>query len=549
MRNNSREVVSSCKVFKGLDYLTFILLTLLSHSAVIWFASDWFCYGCFSTMPLVYIGLSAFLFGRVATIVYRWWQLLLMKRPVPIPVKPGWKVGVATTFVPGSEAIEMLEETIRALASLNYPHDTWVLDEGNDPQVKSLCVALGVLHFSRKDRPKYQMKNGVFQQKTKYGNYNSWLYEVGFDCYDIIVNFDPDHVPSQNFLEEVLGYFNDPDIGYVQVAQAYYNQKTSFIAKGAAEETYWYYSVYQQYCHSFGHPIVTGCHTAHRGTALKAVGGFASHDADDLLITFFYRALGWKGVYIPRILARGLTPVDWEGYLKQQLRWARSVLDIKLWIYPKIVKKFTLKERFISAMHGIHYLHRGISALVGIIMLAFMLFTGSMPTSVNYSSLMSFSGLWFILISCDLYQQKFFLDCREERGLHWRAHLLMMAKWPYFLLALCQAITRRKEPYFLTKKVGWIGKKQYIRFFWPHVIATGFLCAAWVGGIIFERNVHAALQVVAALTVSINLLLMSTAFMHFPMPYDPAISPYSRNFEVGEKDTVRMTASNAACRQ
>jgi cellulose synthase (UDP-forming) len=532
--SNRIEAVSSRKVFQGVDYLVFSMLTLLSYGTVIWFMADWFSYRDYIARPLVFWGLSVVLLGRVATMQYRWWQLPLMKRPVPIPARPGWKVGVATTFVPGSEPIEMLKETIRALVALNYPHETWVLDEGNDTQVKLFCEGLGVFHFSRKDQPQYQKRDGVFQQKSKHGNYNAWLYEIGFERYDIIVAFDPDHVPEPNFLTEVIGYFNVPEIGYVQVAQAYYNQKASFIARGAAEETYWYYSAYQEYCHSVGHPIVTGCHNAHRGTALKAVGGFAAHDADDLLITLLYRSLGWKGVYVPQILARGLTPVDWNGYLKQQLRWARSVLDIKLWIYPKIAGKFTFKELFASSMHGVHYLYKGLSAVAGIMLLSFMLFTGSVPASVNYSTLMNFTVLWLILIFCDFYHQKFFLDRRQERGLHWRANFLMSAKWPYFLLALYQALTRHRVSYLLTKKVR--EETQSIKLFWPHFVATGLLCAAWAGGIVLGRSVHPVVHISATVIVLINLCFVGTTFIHFPAPYDPAISPFSGQFCEGNKE-------------
>ena len=73
--------------------------------------------------------------------------------------------------------------------------------------------------------------------------------------------------------------------------------------------------------YAMGYPIVTGCHSTHRVSALKEVAGFPAHDAEDLLITLFYRSIGWRGVYVPKILARGLTPVDWGGYIKQQLRW------------------------------------------------------------------------------------------------------------------------------------------------------------------------------------------------------------------------------------
>jgi hypothetical protein len=67
-------------------------------------------------------------------------------------------------------------------------------------------------------------------------------------------------------------------------------------------------------------PIVTGCHTAHRAVALQEVGGFAQHDADDLLITVHYCVAGWHGVYVPMTLARCLTPVDRRGWFNQQWR-------------------------------------------------------------------------------------------------------------------------------------------------------------------------------------------------------------------------------------
>ena len=133
-----------------------------------------------------------------------------------------------------------------------YPHDTWVLDEGDEAPVKALCYALGAQHFSRKNFSHYHTAQGTFQSHSKYGNYNAWLAEVGFKRYDIITAFDPDHVPKPSFLAHVLGYFEDPQVGYVQVAPAYYNQKTSFIARGAAEETYAFYSTMQMASYGLG---------------------------------------------------------------------------------------------------------------------------------------------------------------------------------------------------------------------------------------------------------------------------------------------------------
>ena len=225
----------------------------------------------------------------------------------------------------------------------------------------------------------YQSARGRYQSRSKHGNYNAWLAAHGFAHYDLFMNIDPDHVPASTFLLEVLGYFDDPKIGYVQVAQAYYNQAASFIAHGAAEETYAYYSVTQMASYRVPvFPIVTGCHTTHRMTALQQVGGFAPHDADDLLITLWYRAAGWHGVYVPTILARGLTPVDWASYLTQQRRWARSVLDIKFRIYPDLAERLPRREQVLGWLHGLYYL-RGLTTGIGIGLLAYMLVSGSVP--------------------------------------------------------------------------------------------------------------------------------------------------------------------------
>ena len=247
----------------------------------------------------------------------------------------GWKVAVVTSFVPGAEPLDMLEQTLKALTSLQYPHDTWVLDEGDDQRVKALCQRVGARHFSRDKFSHYQGNEGNFQSRSKHGNYNAWLTEIGFEHYEIVTVFDPDHVPEPTFLLHVLGYFDDPTIAYIQAPQAYYNQKAGFIARGAAEETYAYYSSVQMASYGLGYPIIVGSHNTHRVAALKAIGGFSAHDAEDLLVTLSYRASGWQGVYVPDILASGLTPVDWSGYLRQQRRWARSVLDIKFRLYSK----------------------------------------------------------------------------------------------------------------------------------------------------------------------------------------------------------------------
>src|ERR1051326_294959 len=303
------------RVFTCWDYSIYSVLSVFMLTSLAYFLAYWFAHRDWLFYPLQFSIMTGGFLLYLSLYLLRWFCLPFMRCPRPINVRPGLKVGVATTFVPGAESIEMLEQTLRGLVAMGYPHETWVLDEGDDEQVKALCLQLGARHFSRKHLPEYQSASGTFESRSKHGNYNAWLHEIGFKRYEIVAAFDPDHVPRCDFLLNVLGYFDDLTIGYVQTAQAYYNQKASFIAQGAAEETYAYYSSIQMTNYALGYPIVTGCHNTHRVTALRQ---FAPHAADDLLITLNYRVCGWKGVYLPEILACGLTPVDWSGFLLQQ---------------------------------------------------------------------------------------------------------------------------------------------------------------------------------------------------------------------------------------
>ncbi|HEX6125954.1 MAG TPA: glycosyltransferase family 2 protein [Pyrinomonadaceae bacterium] len=524
------------KIFRWQDCIAFALITLLTYIVIFYTVIHWIGSSDAWFHPFTFWFISLIFAGKLLISQSRWWLLPFMAAPIPRPPSSGLRVGVATTFVAGAESIEMLEESVSAMMAMDYPHDTWVLDEEDSPEVRRLCSRLGAMHFSRKDLAHYQAESGKYQRRSKHGNYNSWLNEIGFGRYDFITTFDPDHIPKRNFLTEVLGFFDDSEIGYVQAAQAYYNQDASFIARGAAEETYSYYSSTQMFCYAAGYPVVTGCHSTHRASALKQVGGLAAHDADDLLITLLYRVSGWKGVYVPKILARGLTPVDWEGYFTQQLRWARSVLDIKFRIYPKMVSRLPLKEIAVSFLHGFYYL-QGITTLFILLLLCYMLATGSASSVVNYFTSLNFVLLLAVLFVCDLYRQRFYLDRRTEAGLQWRAGVLQFAKYPYLVLAFCHVVSNRRPAYTVTNKS--TASRRSIAPFVPHLAVAGLICVSWLVGLLSGRDLSPVIQTAAAIAVVGTVALAATALFRFPDPY-----PSRREIPRGEGGQVHFHGSS-----
>ncbi|MGH7835651.1 MAG: glycosyltransferase family 2 protein, partial [Candidatus Binatia bacterium] len=254
-----------------------------------------------------------------------------------------------------------------------------------------------------------------------------------------------------------------------------------------------------------------------RASALKEMGGLPAHDAEDLLITLLYRARGWQGIYLPEILARGLTPVDWSGYLVQQRRWARSVLDLKWRIYPAQFRHLPLRTRLITFGHGLNYVFKSLIVLSLLLAVGSMLALGTPRGLFSADSGSKALMLCSALLLCEFYRQRFYLDPPNEVGLHWRAVILQMAKWPYHLCAIGDVLFGRREAYALTRKVK--PKDRPYLLLSPHLAVVAFLGIAWMIGVLFGSVVDLPLQAIAFLIIAGSLLLILTERWEYPPPY------------------------------
>ncbi|MEP7381177.1 MAG: glycosyltransferase [Gemmatimonadota bacterium] len=391
------------------------------------------------------------LFALITVWLAQWFAVRRMVRPVTLPVPDGLRVAAVTTFVESHESLPMLERTLSAMCAMRGPHDVWLLAEQDVEAVRTLCRRLGVQHFSREAMPRYQAARGTFRSASKHGNYNAWLTEIGYADYDVLAMFDPDHVPEPSYLERTLGYLTASDVGFVQPPQFYYNQPASFVARAAAEESYGYYSTQLMASYSLGHAVVIGSHGVHRLQALREVGGLPAHDAEDLYLTILYRAAGWLGVYVPDVLAMGTTPIDWAGYLRQQLRWSRSLIDLKLRVLPRLSLQLPHSERLLNLLHGAYYL-RALCIPAFYLMLAVMLVRNVVPPFMHPRPIFAVGALFALLAVIDRFRQRYYLDPPREHGFHWRATLMQFVKWPVFVRATFQALRGLNVAYLLTPK-------------------------------------------------------------------------------------------------
>lgn len=439
---NSRSVMS---MPVRLLFLTALALNLTS---LFWFASWWFDpirIEYYTVQPVLYWVLSVIGATGAFLYVYFWYLLWNMRRPVPMPAPEGLRVAVVTTRV-ASESVEPLEETLEKMNAVSYPHDCYLLDEEDSEEAKSVCEKWNIHHFSRKGNRIYNQSSGKFQARTKGGNLNSWLYEFGHQ-YDFVTFLDPDHAPHPDFLDHVLGYFANPNVAFVQAPQVLYNRDSNWVARGAAEQSYFFYGPVQMGLFGIGACVVNGSHSTFRINDLFGLKeeSYAVHDADDILTSIRIHAARKVGVYVPEALAEGLAPDTWAEFSKQQRRWAYSMFQLFFHYYPSEFRHMPWRCRVAYVVMTLFYL-RGVF-FAGLILLPFIsAITGNPPVNSHISAF-CLRYFPFFLLHCGILLflgQRFLIPNGSRRGFWYRAGVLWVAMWWDHLCALWKAIWTRR---------------------------------------------------------------------------------------------------------
>ena len=398
-----------------------------------------------ATVPLAYL----------TTVLpsFYWFFVARMRRPVHIVPAPGRRVAMITLCVPSHESLDVIAAQLEALTRVRYPHDSWVLDEGGDPDVEALAAEYGVRYFTRKGRPAWNQPGPPFQAKTKAGNVNAWLDHVGMQGidYDVFVQLDIDHHPTPEYLDRTLGYFDDPAVAWVQAPSVGGNLE-HWTARGLAEQDLVLQGPLQMgfYGHSRT-PFIIGSHTTYRTEAVRGIGGFQPTRAEDHLDTVVLAAAGHTGVYVPEIIATGEGPADFGTYLGQQFAWAYSMVQIFLQHTPRLVRRYTPGQAFQFLMAQGWYTLWSLSLAVLWVLPVVALLTGRPIANVSLFEYLAYN-LAVVLTATLMWRWSRRWFQPSGIGLTWRGMLLEIARWPIVLWAVVNAALRVKRPYMITPK-------------------------------------------------------------------------------------------------
>jgi cellulose synthase/poly-beta-1,6-N-acetylglucosamine synthase-like glycosyltransferase len=238
---------------------------------------------------------------------------------------PGFTPKVSLHLPTYDEPPGVVEETLRALAALDYPNFEVLVIDNNTPKeetwrpVEAVCRELGsrFRFFHIENWPGY-----------KSGALNFALAQTAPDA-ELIGIVDADYCVEPIFLKEMVPAFTDPNIAFIQAPQDYRDYRGGAYSE-AVYYTYEYFFEVPMSVRSEHNAIIfAGTMGLIRTSILQEIGGWSewciTEDAEASLRTL---KRGYQSLYYHRSMGRGLMPCTFVALKRQQFRWCYGNIQI-----------------------------------------------------------------------------------------------------------------------------------------------------------------------------------------------------------------------------
>ncbi len=261
----------------------------------------------------------------------RWAERRLARAPRPAPHSAGpdpWSARApkVSIHVPAyREPPEMLVETLRALAALDYPDfEVLVIDNNTDDErlwrpVEACCARLG---------PRFRFFHVAPLAGYKAGALNFALRRTAPDA-AVVAVVDSDYVVEPGWLRDLVPELEAPGVAIVQAPQAYRDAAGNAFKRMCEAEYAAFFRVGMVTRNERNAIIHHGTMTLIRRRVIEEVGGWAEWSiTEDTELGLRVLEHGYRAVYVPRCYGRGLTPDRFRDYKAQRHRWALGAIQI-----------------------------------------------------------------------------------------------------------------------------------------------------------------------------------------------------------------------------
>jgi exo-beta-1,3-glucanase (GH17 family)/cellulose synthase/poly-beta-1,6-N-acetylglucosamine synthase-like glycosyltransferase len=223
------------------------------------------------------------------------------------------------------EPVEMLKQTLDAVARLDYPNFECVVIINNTPDpafwqpIQDHCRALG---------ERFKFINAEKVKGFKAGALRIAMDRTAVDA-EIIGIIDADYVVQPDWLKDLVPAFADPRVGLVQAPQDHRDQDLSLMHYMMNGEYAGFFDIGMVQRNEENAIIVHGTMCLIRRAAMDMAGGWAGDTiCEDTDLGLGIIEHGWLTHYTNHRYGHGLLPDTYEAFKKQRHRWAYGGFQI-----------------------------------------------------------------------------------------------------------------------------------------------------------------------------------------------------------------------------
>ncbi len=253
--------------------------------------------------------------------------------------------------IPLYNEVYVVRRVIDSVANLKYPKEKlWIqiLDDSTDEtsqialekckELKKKEMQISYIHRdNRKDFKAGALQIGLTKIKT-----------------DLVAIFDADFTPLPDFLLEVIAYFSDPKVAFVQTRWAYLNSKSSLLTRAQKISLDAHFQLEHTARNCSGRFInFNGTGVVLRKSAIINSGGWQGDTlTEDLDLSYRMQLKGYKALFLPHVQCPSELPEDIESFKSQQFRWTKGTVQVALKILPDLLRhKISWKIKIEAIAH------------------------------------------------------------------------------------------------------------------------------------------------------------------------------------------------------
>jgi len=311
------------------------------------------------------------------------WRLRF-KPPEGLPSQAHPSVDLFITVC--GEPLSVVSRSLSSVARLRYPGklSVYVLDDGADPAVEARASELGFLYRSR-------AKDGLGREGRKAGNLN---YGLERSSGEFVFTLDADHEIEEIGFAPLLGYMRFPGVAFVQSKQRFVVQDDDPFN---AQDPVFYDGIQLAFDDSDA-AISCGSGVLYRRRALQDIGGFASWNlVEDLTTSYELHAKGWKTLYYPHPITKGLAPANIHEVYRQRGQWATDTLRLFFWDNPLLKKGLSWRRKLDHLMISLTYIWAGFLVPILFLLPIYVYLTGREIFASNEGLIVAARFAYFVI--------------------------------------------------------------------------------------------------------------------------------------------------------